>query len=363
LVYDLSRLTRGGISHGHDLKRRFARVGIPVISVGDNLPDGDEGELVESVIHYKNKIFSKVHSSASIRGRFASILRGEQPYCTTTPFGLDRLYYNAVTGKPTMLLRNVGNRIIHKLDPRTHDPLGVIGVKEDGTHVRYQKQPDEYSKLVLGAPERVAVLRKMFHDYYLKNVGAPTIAAELNRRGVPPIGVKDWATATVYGMLRNPLYLGRFIACRGTTGVYNKSSKDKPQPVQVDQMLLEEHGYLTVPVTKRPKSEWVEVLPREGQQHVALIDDPKVRDAAEKVIIAWWERWAARSKSTLSKDRHKDSKYFLKGLLRSKQGKRRMYGTTKGTKSNNRYYNVPEIKPVQKKRMIPSYAYMFLPSR
>jgi hypothetical protein len=349
LVYDLSRLTRGGISHGHDLKRRFARVGVPVISVGDNLPDGDEGELIESCIHYKNKIFSKMHSSASIRGRFASILRGEQPYCTTTPFGFDRLYCNATTGKPTMLLRNVGNRMIHKLDPENQNLLlGVIGVKEDGTHVRYQKQPDEYSKLVLGHPERVAILRWMFHEHYVKNIGTPTIAAELNNRSIAPIGADAWTINSVFRMLRNPLYLGRYIACRGTTGVHNKSAEKKPIPIEVNQMQLEEAGYLTVPVTKRPAEEWVNVKPREGEEHVVLIDDPEVREVAEKIILEWWERWAVKAPTKLSRDRHKDSKYFLKALLRSKQGLHRMYGSTKGNANENRYYCVPVIKPSEK---------------
>src|SRR5688572_17248740 len=49
LVQDTTRLTRSGVEHGFKIKGDFAEDGVTVVYATDHRPEGDYGELVESV--------------------------------------------------------------------------------------------------------------------------------------------------------------------------------------------------------------------------------------------------------------------------------------------------------------------------
>ncbi|HEX8523735.1 MAG TPA: hypothetical protein VF669_15880, partial [Tepidisphaeraceae bacterium] len=76
----------------------------------------DEAELIESVTHYKNKLYSKGVSRAVARGLRSPIKAGRQPTSSCTPYGYDRLYFLA-DGHKTLLIRTMPGNVKHKLDP------------------------------------------------------------------------------------------------------------------------------------------------------------------------------------------------------------------------------------------------------
>jgi DNA invertase Pin-like site-specific DNA recombinase len=336
LIHDFSRLTRGGVGHGHDVKQRLARVGVQVVSVGDNVPTGEEAELIESVVHYKNRIYSKNLSAASTTGRFKALKSGKHPYSSATPYGYDRLYTNA-HGQPVLLLRYIGGGVRQKIDPITMEVRETLYRNKEGRSQKYCKQRDEISKLVLGIPERVELVRWMFKEHYLNGVGVQKITNHLNVKGITPPTANEWYVHTVFKLLRNAVYLGKPIACRVSSGHFFKTSENRPTPVNVNQAALEEMGAKAVPVTKRNPEEWIVPEPSGGEQHVAIIDDPDVRRIAEPRIEEYWLRWADGTTSESDRDRHRASAFFLKKLLRSRQGDYRMSGRSA---SHLRYYRI-----------------------
>lgn len=344
LVHDLSRLTRGGVSHGHEVKQRLARAGLELVSVQDQLPEGDEKELLESVVHYKNKLYSKNLSDTTTRPKYDDLLAGRYPTSSTTPYGFDRLYLSA-NNQPTLLMRSIGGGVKLKLDPNTLDERGRIVKDEKGRSVKHYKQKDETSRLVPGTTERVEIVRWMFREHYLNNIGIPRITLSLNLRGIVPPAANSWSYRTVHLILRNPVYLGKPVACRISKGAFNKIAKDKPSPVVVDQAKLEDEGYESIPPTKRPKGEWLTPTPDEPL--TSLIDDPEVFRLAERAIDDYWQRWEDGSTDEADRDKHKMSEYFLKHLLRSKQGNLAMAGRTttrQRDKVRYRYYRVRQVE-------------------
>jgi DNA invertase Pin-like site-specific DNA recombinase len=49
VVYDSSRLTRGGSTHACSIRRDFAKLGVLILSVMDPIPDGDFRDVIQSV--------------------------------------------------------------------------------------------------------------------------------------------------------------------------------------------------------------------------------------------------------------------------------------------------------------------------
>ncbi len=59
-------------------------------------------------------------------------------------------------------------------------------------------------------PEEAEVVRLLF-DRYVRGSGCQSIAAELNRQGIPFRDGRPWSARTVGDILRNPIYAGRLV--------------------------------------------------------------------------------------------------------------------------------------------------------
>jgi len=345
LVHDLSRLTRGGIAHGHEISRRLSKVGVIVVSVNDNLPDGDEAELIESVAHYRNKKFSKGLSEATTRGLYESLIKGDRPASAHTPFGFNR-QYEARDGTPTLILQPIGGGARELLDPNTGRRRAILTKNGDGQSNHFLKQRDETSRLIAGDPARVETVRWMFRQHYVLGWGMGRIIAQLNKSGVAPPIAKLWNATTVQRILTNSIYLGHPIAGQSAKGLFHKLSDGRPTPVEVNQGMMEEKELLSLPAIKRPKGEWIKPAPADGVAHPQLITDSEVIALAWTKINGKWENWDNPNSTPTcfgKYDRHANSSYILKGLLRSKQNDYKMSGRTTGNPKKFRYYRAGKM--------------------
>ncbi len=346
LVHDYSRLTRGGIEHAQDVKKRLAKVGLVVLSATEELPDGDEADLLESFYHYKNRIYSKNLSTTTTRAKKSALMNARHPTASTTPFGFDRLYITA-DGKPTLRIRTLSHGRKVKLDPVTFEVRGYIEPKEDGKCPKHAKQADEQSVLVPGEQPRIDLMNRIYKEYWIDGLSLTKITSYLNLdSSFKPFKADRWHEHTVHRMLMNPIYLGEPTACKMSKGWFTKIGvvDERPIPVKHNIAKLEDKNLKSVPQVKRPKNEWLVPQSHKHYAHPVLISDPEVWRVAKEGQDKFWQRWDANRSNEANRDRHKESRYFLKKLLHSKQGNYPMVGRTTSQQKEriHRYYRINE---------------------
>lgn len=336
LVQDTSRFTRAGTQHAHRLESELNAAGIEVIYATGAIPAGDVGDLVKSIYAYSDQHHARSISFAATRGAMSSILDGRSPYCRKPPFGIDRLYV-ASDGTPSHIIRNLPDGAQLKLAPDRKTVLARFDRNERrGGRNHYNKQKQEQIVLVPGDDARVAVVQQIFRRHLVDRWGAHRIAEELNVAGVPSPEGRRWNTTVVRSVLLNPIYLGRGIANRLTRGIYHMRGPDRPLETQHDKREMYQRRR---PASHaRPQSDWI------IQEYSALTDllPAEIKELAAAKQQAHLDAQASGERPKPNRDRRRDTSFFLKGLLRSKQGDQPMTGTTTGKRGIRiRYYRVP----------------------
>jgi hypothetical protein len=336
LVQDTSRFTRAGTQHAHRLESELNAAGIEVVYATGAIPPGDVGDLVKSIYAYSDQHHARAISFVATRGAMSSILDGRSPYCRRPPFGIDRLYV-AADGTPSHIIRNLPDGGQLKLSPDCQTVLARFERNERrGGRNHYNKQRQERIILVPGDEARLAAVRQIYRRHYVDGWGTHRIAEELNVAGVPSAEGGRWSTTVLLDILGNPIYLGRGIANRCTRAIYHMRGPDRPVEAKLDKRELYQRR--RPPAHARPQSDWV------VQDYPALFDilPPEIRDLAAAKQQAHLDAQAAGERRKPNRDRHRDSSFFLKGILRSKQGDEPMTGTTTGKRGiRKRYYRVP----------------------
>lgn len=331
LVQDLSRLTRGGLKHGLRLFFKFEDAGIRVVSVIDGVID-DEEKLREACARFQeHRATARASAMVGVRGRLQSRKSGRNSYSARVPFGIDRLITNP-QGEPLFVLRNLPDGRQHKLALDRTTILYEYPPNEPDEVRHHVRQFGEKVKLIKGAPEAVEVVRRIYAAYFIRGLGYPSIARELNDEGVPAPTRKLWNRSTVHFLLHNSVYLNRPIGNRKSKALFWKFGDGKPVAVSdaPDEVLGQ----------WRPESEWYV-----DEQHPDLEDylpfDPVLKEAIHKRQLEALRRLANRKPSKPGGDRHAGSDFVLKHILRSKEGGCPMTGTTQTQRGKRyRYYHV-----------------------
>ncbi len=332
LVQDVSRLTRAGAEHGMKLKYDLSAAGIEVLFAAEGLPTGDHGGIVETVGFYAAQQYVKSLSFATTRGMMSSLERGRTAHCQRPPYGVDRLYVS-LDGKPLHIIRNLPDRTQIQLHPDTHAVIQTFGVNAKGKSQHYRMQPNERVMLVPGDPDRVTAIRHIYRRHLNDGWKGFRIARELDGMGIHSESGQSWCVTSINYILANPVYTGRGIANRFTSAVYHKRSTNAPTKVQSSRQSLAQRK--KPPQHVRPKAEWMSI------EHPLLND--LLGDLRDRAIAAHESKLARQINghvvATASRDRHVDSPYILKAILKSKQGGHAMSGRTTGTPPT-RYYAV-----------------------
>lgn len=129
LLQNATRFTRSGPLHGMKLLFDLRAIGLQVVFVKDDLPDGDLGDVMRGLQFFAGKEQARSIAHAVARGASASLKEGRSAHCKAPPYGVDRLYVTA-DGTPKHIIRNQADGTQVKLDPATGDVIERFGRNE-----------------------------------------------------------------------------------------------------------------------------------------------------------------------------------------------------------------------------------------
>lgn len=358
IIFDWSRMTRGGVRHAMSLEDRLRKAGIQVFCSTDDIADGAMGDMVKSLKHFGNYQQAWSISLGVARGLAQSLQKSERPSASRTQYGLDRLY-RGPDGRPRMLTRWIGKTQIWYRADEAGEPVEEIGRRikppkgqtdEKGRRERFRgyiKQQDEVSELIPGSADRLETLVTIFRLYDLEGYGYHRIANRLNAQNIPAPEGGRWSLTTIRNILQNPIYLGIEVRHRFTNALFHKLSPDGPIPVQVDQDALAREGFKQVPSQERPRDEWVLA----DQPGLKTILPEDVREQATARILQLFDpnrkphpkKGKQIHRGEKARHKHLNSPYVLTGQLRSEQTGHPMRGETVNKKLKHgrvpyRYY-------------------------
>jgi len=170
VVYDSSRLTRGGPRHGFTVRTDFAREGVLIISVCDPIPEGDSKDVIQTVIDTQNHLQAKKTSGFVTRGIEDAVKRGTvEKHGGGCPLGIHRQYLDP-SGKPKLRLRYLPGGVRELINEQTG--------KTEARYVRGQHITAAYllgigekTRLMPGGENVVKAIREAFRMRYRDNIG------------------------------------------------------------------------------------------------------------------------------------------------------------------------------------------------
>ncbi len=347
LAVDHSRLTREGGTEAILQWGKLKEVGILLVTVKEGIIDGPDVWMKLGLYGSANNAYADTFSRNSASGAIKAIKDGRRPHTVITPYGVDRLFLDS-QGQPTYILRECANRDLIHINVATGQETRIPNCTGKRTH-QWVKQPQERSTFIKGDSERVRIVRQIFTRRFVDQWGAYRIANELNRQGAAaPRDKMGWWLTSVLNVLQNPIYLGKGYANRMATGRYYVRSANGPLPAKP---IREANGIAandpSQKVIWQPREHWIEM----DYPDLADVLDEPVRSAAreyqEECMNARWERDARRAKGARrerNRNKHADSPYFLRDVLKMKDGLEKMNGTSIRNKNRTLHYYVPHVQ-------------------
>ena len=352
LVQDTSRFTRAGQGHGQKLLYELRAVGILVYFVAEDLlVDNEMAEMYASFLFSAGRHTVKQLAYAATVGATNSYLTGKSPYTRRPPMGLDRMYSD--NGVDRHIIRNMADGTQEQYDVATGKLIRTFAKNEKkGVPNHYIKQKNEQIRLIPGDPKIIAIVLLIFHLHYAGGLSYRAIARKLNDSDILSSQGKGWHSVIVRSILLNPIYIGLGIRCRAKRSIYYYGTEGQPHPSEVT--LEELANSNSVKSTPRPRSEWMERV----QPHLENFLPESYRHLAKYRIDQYLESIADAKPKVPNRDRHRNSDFILKGVLRSKQGKHLMTGRVGGKKGKEvrtyavaKGHNIPRTNNVLAKRI------------
>ena len=342
LVQDSARLTRGGTRHGNAVIFALGTAGVDVVCINEHSTGDEEQDAVfQTLGFWAAQKMAKDLSFAATRGQMSSLANGFIPHTSRIPYGVDRLYVG-LDGKPRHRIRNLPDGTQQLLRPDEEIVVTTYAKSpKKGASLHYKRQSDERIVLVPGAPECVAAVRQMYRRHLRDGWGCHRIARELNDACLPSPTGKDWGIYTVESILNNGTYAGAGVSDRYAKGIYYIRGGDKsPKPAKLSTQ--KRTTCRKAPIRLRPREDW------KFQPHPLLVDylGAELRDLAvarhEREFAKQAQKAVATSKPLVPhRDKHGDSAYVLKGLLKARGSGAPMTGKLSGpTHNRTRYHTV-----------------------
>lgn len=335
ILPNTDRFTRTGSLHGNSILWDLEGEGITVFFAAENLWSDDRyHQMLLSMMFDAARQTAVSISRGSTAGNTNSFLEGRSPHAKTPPYGMDRMY--SVDGKDMFTIRNLpdGTQEMRDLNGEIIRTFGRNPKK--GTPAHYKKQKNEQIRLVRGNPLHAALVEHICHQIHVLGRASNTVAKELTDQGIAsPTGV-DWPAMTVRTVAYNPAYIGLLARGQTTMAVYHTAAPGAPVEAKHDPKELRDNPRPRR--RRRPYEQWM------VRQDAALAEflPAHLREPTRIAIETDLQRRAASKPR--SKDRHHQSTFILKDILRSRQGGHRLTGRVGGKRGQVRYYQISKAR-------------------
>jgi DNA invertase Pin-like site-specific DNA recombinase len=299
LVYDVKRFGRVDTDEAGYYRHLLRRAGVEVVYTSEGFNGGDSDDLVRSVKQWQARAESKDLSKVTIRGQVSVVDKGY--WCGgVPPYGYDLLYEDPA-GKPIRRIRFATDGTKQEFDADGN----LVRTHERAT--RLARPKTDHPRLVLGDPDRVALVRRIFRMYVEEGLGYRAIAEALNAAGTVSPRDGTWSKATDsawgHGTIRSMILNGTYT---GDT-YWNRRSYSKFHRV-VGGRAQDRPRHRSGKVDWNPEQDWIIIK----DTHPAIIS----RETFRRVVQ---ERGASRLRCINASYRRgpaKSSPYLLSGLLR-----------------------------------------------
>jgi DNA invertase Pin-like site-specific DNA recombinase len=291
LVYNLSRLTRGGLVDLWTLFGMFSEKGVRIYNCqsGQFIDEDNSGNALMACVEASQAKASNKQLACDItRTMIANVKDRKNSPGSCPPYGYDRLYIDEA-GKPFQQLRWNPDGTKSVLDPETKKVITTLSKKTP-----YGKVKSHRVQLVPGDPKRMAVVKDIFR--LAATTGYSGVANYLNERGI--LGPKGglWNSSTLYDILPNPAYAGDV--------VFNRTHKGRYYRIKDGQAERLDNFSGKIVFKDNPKEEWIIV----ADAHEALI--PREEWNAVQLALQM------RGKSSVKSGRSPHRCYPLSGIMR-----------------------------------------------
>lgn len=329
----LDRLTRGGSAHGFWFEHECSRVGLRLLFVGDDIPDGRYANLIKVAKYEAAQEQAFSISQRTTQGAMLALQEGRIVTSSHTPYGCWRMYMTA-DGKPSHIIADLRDGRQQKLDPHSFEVIDTYGQIGGGSKGHYRKQKNEKVLLMPGFAEESAVVREIFDLHFRKGWGGARIADLLNQRGVPSPEGRGWGQHQVEVIYEREAYTGRTVGNRTTSAIYHERQPSAPKRVDLDPSIQAAAKY--IPVRQRAKAEWF-IQPQPLMEN--FLQDAELRRLAMAEHERLWRRRGDIDRPKRSKSKHQASDYLLTGLLYARQDGAPLVGVLCGRVGKKvRYY-------------------------
>lgn len=332
VIQRCDRLTRSGSVHGMWFEFECRKVGIRVIYVGEQIPQGRHANFIK-VLQFEaaqEQAFSI--SQRSTQGAQQALEQGRMMPVGRTPFGCWRLYCNE-SGKPSHIIRDLRDGRQQKLHVETHEVIDTYGEIGGGSKGHYKKQKSEKPFLMMGDKAEIEIVREIFHLHLIQGLGGKKISDILNRKGLlSPMG-EDWSQRQIESIYENSSYTGCSVGDRISSAIYHERSPNTPKLVELDEQLLATAD--RIPNRHRPMEEWFFM----DQPYMHDFLEPNIRGLAIAEHRRIWEERNNPHRVKKPKKKHNPSDYLLSGLFFAKQDGGPLVGILCGrVNKRTRYY-------------------------
>lgn len=312
VMYDVSRITRGGVKQFWTLVTRFEEAGVRLFccALGKVASESNASEFTSEADQARKENIKR--SKNATRGLHQSIFDRDNDPGRRPPFGYDQMRVEITTGKPVERIRFLrdGTKLIMPPVPNPNVEPRVIPKGEE-----YRKGTSLRTVLVPGDPEDVETVRRIFREARL--YGLRRLADSLNLDGLRSSTGELWSSSSLRDVLMNEAYIGWRVTNKVSKARYHRHGRDGVEA-------KEEHLAGPVHLVRRPKEEqnvW-------KGKHEPLV--------AEAVFFAAQEARERRQgdKTWNRKGRDQDREYLFSSkfitCLRCGAGLNGTIGTTKG---------------------------------
>jgi hypothetical protein len=349
LFMAFDRFCRGGTEEGSRIIDDFATAGVVIVTVREGLISGKWAWLQRGLYLHEAQAYVQSLSFHVTSGWMKLLAAKKVPHCSGAPYGTDRLFLD-YSGEKLFTVRELADGTRVKIQCRSGGKDEIFPKGQKGP----VRQPNERVVLTPGDPTHIEVVRRIMRRRFMDGWGNHRIAHELNNEGIPAKRGGLWTLCSVHHVYNNPIYIGIGYTNTERRGIYCVRDIDKPienatprkRRLKKNCSLDKEPEFCTrLEGVPRPRSEWWKI---EQPLLRDYLDDevrPLVEDfhhkLAEKALVASGHQ----SSRKRGGDRHLDSPFILKNVLKEKRTGSGMFGYTSAkTKYGQiRYYRVRNV--------------------